>query len=299
GPSAETAAGPQEVLDDAPDAVRQVARPALASGVDPAVAALLARVLATADPDEAFDTSRLDSELLDIFLEEAGDLLDHSDGLLAELREAPDSREPLIGLQRDLHTLKGGARMAGVFTIGELGHAMESMLEAVVEQRCELDRTGIGLLEGGFDRLHAMVTRVAERRAIAMPDALIDAFNALARGRPLLDLEGDTGEAVPAAPKRVLPPLSTPLADAGPDDDAAIRAPQKQVRIRADLLDRLVTYAGEVAIYRARLEQQLGAFRSAMNEMEQTNTRLRDQLRRLDIETEAQIIARYQRESDA
>src|SRR5690606_23393129 len=36
-----------------------------------------------------------------------------------------------------------------------------------------------------------------------------------------------------------------------------------------------------------------------MNEMEQTNTRLRDQRRRLDIETEAQIVALYQRESDA
>src|SRR3546814_2656002 len=56
--------------------------------------------------------------------------------------------------------------------------------------------------------------------------------------------------------------------------------------------------AGEVAIYRARLEQQLGAFRNAMGEMEQTNMRLRDQLRRLDIETEAQIIARYQREHE-
>src|SRR5690606_38022726 len=67
----------------------------------------------------------------------------------------------------------------------------------------------------------------------------------------------------------------------------------------ADLLDRLVNYAGEVAIYRARLEQQLGAFRAAMNEMEQTNARLRDQLRRLEIETEAQIIARYQREGDS
>src|SRR5690606_10028240 len=83
------------------------------------------------------------------------------------------------------------------------------------------------------------------------------------------------------------------------DEDIAVRAPQEQVRIRADLLDRLVNYAGEVAIYRARLEQQLGAFRGAMGEMEQTNMRLRDQLRRLDIETEAQIIARYQREQDS
>src|SRR5690606_28990057 len=94
-------------------------------------------------------------------------------------------------------------------------------------------------------------------------------------------------------------PIGEADATASDDDDISVRAPQEQVRIRADLLDQLVNYAGEVAIYRARLEQQLGAFRSAMGEMEQTNMRLRDQLRRLEIETEAQIIARYQREHEA
>src|SRR3546814_5281852 len=89
-----------------------------------------------------------------------------SDGLLAQLRESPTEREALVGLQRDLHTIKGGARMAGIMAVGELGHAMESLLEAVVEQRGELGRDGIPLLERGFDRLHAMVTRVGERRAI-------------------------------------------------------------------------------------------------------------------------------------
>jgi chemosensory pili system protein ChpA (sensor histidine kinase/response regulator) len=53
-----------------------------------------------------------------------------------------------------------------------------------------------------------------------------------------------------------------------------------------------------VAIYRARLEQQLGAFRANLAELDQTTTRLREQLRRLDIETEAQIVARYQREGE-
>ncbi|MEG3193953.1 hypothetical protein SNE32_17160, partial [Lysobacter sp. D1-1-M9] len=84
----------------------------------------------------------------------------------------------------------------------------------------------------------------------------------------------------------------------GDEEEISVRAPQEQVRIRADLLDRLVNYAGEVAIYRARLEQQLGAFRGAIAEMAATNTRMRDQLRRLEIETEAQIVARYQRETE-
>ena len=249
------------------------------------------------DPDEALDLADLDPELVDIFVEEGVDLLDHSDGLLAQLRDTPGAREPVVGLQRDLHTLKGGARMAGIMAVGELGHAMESLLEAVAEGKRELGGDGVVLLEQGFDRLHAMVTRVGDRRAVTMPDALIAEFDGRARGQSATRA-ADGSVAPPAKPS--LKPLSAPIVETGQDDDdLGVRAPQEQVRIRADLLDRLVNYAGEVAIYRARLEQQLGAFRGAMGEMEQTNARLRDQLRRLDIETEAQIIARYQREHES
>ncbi|GAB6196113.1 Hpt domain-containing protein [Lysobacter xanthus] len=264
--------------------------------------AMPSHVVDEADPDTGLDLTGLDPELVDIFVEEGVDLLDHSDGLLAHLRQQPDDRESLAGLQRDLHTLKGGARMAGIMAVGELGHVMESLLEAVVEHRSELGRDGVVLLERGFDRLHGMVTRVGERRAIGMPLALIAQFEARARGERLpmpVEAESRPMPAPMPAPVVDLKPLSAPIGEQpvlGDEDDIAVRTPQEQVRIRADLLDRLVNYAGEVAIYRARLEQQLGAFRSAIGEMEATNTRMRDQLRRLEIETEAQIVARYQRE---
>ena len=268
-----------------------------------ALAALLASATSAEDPDEALDMSGLDAELVDIFVEEGGDLLDHSDGLLAQLRESADDRETMVGLQRDLHTLKGGARMAGVMPVGELGHAMETLLEAVVAQRAELGKDGVPLLERGFDRLHGMITRVAARRAVGMPVGLIDEFNARAEAPlPVAEAVDDGLRFVPRPVEKIeLKPLSAPIVQEGfgDDDDIGVRAPQEQVRIRADLLDRLVNYAGEVAIYRSRLEQQLSAFRGTAQEMEQTNLRLRDQLRRLDSETEAQIIARYQREGAA
>ncbi len=271
-----------------------------------ALAALQSTSGASEDPDEALDTSELDLELVDIFVEEAGDLLDHSDGLLAKLRETPDDNESVVGLQRDLHTLKGGARMAGMMQAGELGHAMESLLEAVAAQKIDFGTDGVPLLERGFDRLHGMITRIAARRALGMPAALIEEFNARAERRPVALAAAPAAGTQPApaaqpAAKIELKPLSAPLGQEGfvEDDEIGVRAPQEQVRIRADLLDRLVNYAGEVAIYRARLEQQLAAFRSTAQEMEQTNLRLRDQLRRLDSETEAQIIARFQREPDA
>ena len=263
---------------------------------------LLAGVTSSEDPDEGLDMDGLDAELVDIFVEEAGDLLDHSDGLLTQLRATPEDRELMVGLQRDLHTLKGGARMSGIMPVGELGHAMETLLEAVVALRAELGRDGVPLLERGFDRLHGMLTRVAARRAVGMPVELIEDFTSRAETALAIPVVVDDGSAFaqPVVRHIELKPLSAPLliGGLGDDDDIGIRAPQEQVRIRADLLDRLVNYAGEVATYRSRLEQQLGAFRGAAAEMEQTNIRLRDQLRRLDAETEAQIIARYQRAQD-
>ncbi|GHC08593.1 hypothetical protein GCM10010080_24490 [Thermomonas carbonis] len=269
-----------------------------------ALAALLSSATSAEDPDEALDMDGLDAELVDIFVEEGGDLLDHSDGLLAQLRDAPEDREAMVGLQRDLHTLKGGARMAGIMPIGELGHAMETLLEAVVAQRAELGRDGVPLLERGFDRLHGMITRVAARRAVGLPAGLIEELDTRAEApiKAVAEAVDDGLMFVPAPAQKIeLKPLSAPMVQDGfgEDDDIGIRAPQEQVRIRADLLDRLVNYAGEVAIYRSRLEQQLAAFRGTAQEMEQTNLRLRDQLRRLDSETEAQIIARYQREGAA
>nr|WP_222565166.1 Hpt domain-containing protein [Lysobacter antarcticus] len=330
------------------------------ASAEPIVAAASAAFATVEDPDEPLDLSDLDPELIDIFVEEGSDLLDHSDSLLAQLRESPGDDELLVGLQRDLHTLKGGARMCGIMEVGELGHVMESLLEAVVGQTSELGSDGVPLLERGFDRLHAMLTRVGDRRAIAMPAALINEFEARASGEATLpepvessvealgklgseavapvaaewiqdspvtsevadpapseetdspelpetsvseDAPDDVDSAVPVAQvihKTIdLGPLSAPIVEQQDDDDEiGIRAPQEQVRIRADLLDRLVNYAGEVAIYRARLEQQLGAFRGAIGEMAATNERMRDQLRRLEMETEAQIVARYQREGE-
>ena len=310
--AAESAAGGDDALSPAAD----VAATADGSAVPESVAATAGTPVAA--EDAPLDFSELDRELVDIFVEEGNDLLDHCDHLLSDLRDNPQDRELLAGLQRDLHTLKGGARMAGINAIGDLGHSIESLLEGVADRRTELGRNDLHLLERGFDRLHQLLTRTGAHRAVAMPQDLVDAFNLRAQGgEPLLDdvpspVQADEAVAAVAEPvtaepeaQAVAEPQAVPVGElsppvqeqAGSEEDPA-RAPHEQVRVRADLLDNLVNYAGEVAIYRSRLEQQLGAFRGAMAELDRTNARLRDQLRRLDLETEAQIVARYQREQD-
>src|SRR5690606_27193031 len=74
-------------------AAAQAAAEAPAEAKAPAEASLPS---AAEDPDAPLDLTDLDPDLVDIFVEESVDLLDHSDGLLARLRESPAEGDCLV-----------------------------------------------------------------------------------------------------------------------------------------------------------------------------------------------------------
>jgi chemosensory pili system protein ChpA (sensor histidine kinase/response regulator) len=241
-------------------------------------------------------SGQIDADLLEVFIDEAREILDHADGVLAQWHAAPTELVHVPELQRDLHTLKGGARIAGLVPVGDLSHAIETLLEKPIR---DTSKTGplIAAMEASFDQLHALVQQVAQGQATDYPQAMIDHLLALAGETVLAD------EAAPAPlPVRAAPSPTVSVAgdldlpELMPEAEEEVRSSQEQIRVRADLLDSLVSHAGEVAIYRSRLEQQVAGYRFNLVELEQTVARLRSQLRMLEIETEAQIIARFQRE---
>ncbi|HUA78826.1 MAG TPA: Hpt domain-containing protein [Dyella sp.] len=244
---------------------------------------------------ELMSFSHIDPDLLEIFSEEAREILDDADGVLAQWHAEPTDVSHMAGLLRALHTLKGGARIAGVTPVGDLSHAIESLLER--SQGIDPQRTIslIGTLEAAFDQMHGLVQRVSQGKAIAYPQAMIDRLQSGERAaqRPAAEAFAPAPAAAPAIAVE-LPSLLPAEDELQPEENA--RTAQEQIRVRADLLDNLVNNAGEVAIYRSRLEQQVSAYRFNLVELEQTVSRLRSQLRMLEIETEAQIIARFQRE---
>ncbi|ULU25110.1 Hpt domain-containing protein [Dyella terrae] len=235
---------------------------------------------------------QIDPDLLEIFIEEAREILDHSDGVLAQWRAEPTAIEHLAEIQRDLHTLKGGARIAGLMAVGDLTHAIETALEKPLNADSAHTGELIAALETGFDQLHGLVQLVSQGRAMPYPQATIDRFLAMAGGGvDVAPTPADAANVVPFVPR------TAPLPELLPEErEEAQSTPQEQIRVRAELLDSLVNHAGEVAIYRSRLEQQVAGYRFNLVELDQTVQRLRGQLRMLEIETEAQIIARFQRE---
>lgn len=77
---------------------------------------------------ETYDLSHLDQELVAIFLEEAYDLINSTGSALHSWSENPADSSLASELQRDVHTLKGSARMAGVDPIADLTHVLEDLL---------------------------------------------------------------------------------------------------------------------------------------------------------------------------
>jgi chemosensory pili system protein ChpA (sensor histidine kinase/response regulator) len=70
------------------------------------------------------------------------------------------------------------------------------------------------------------------------------------------------------------------------------------VRVRADILDRLVNQAGEVSISRSKLETEVGTLKQSLSELTENVARLRDQLREIEMQAETQITSRMAHSAD-
>ncbi|MGD8709034.1 MAG: Hpt domain-containing protein, partial [Ectothiorhodospiraceae bacterium] len=254
-----------------------------------------------------------DHELVDVFLEEATEILGGAESMVHDWRQVPDDDQFVTELQRSLHTLKGGARMAGFRPIADLSHALETLLREVDAGNVPVSHDLFDLMEQVNDRLIAMRDSAEEEQPLAAADDLFAKMEALREGG---DAHPDSATADPAATPAAEPaaaeaeasergamPARPEPAETGPKPDTTPEPPEARrqgdvVRVRSDLLDNMVNYAGEVSIYRSRLEQQSGAVGFNLSELDQTVSRLREQLRTLEIETEAQILYRFEREND-
>jgi len=89
-----------------------------------------------------------------------------------------------------------------------------------------------------------------------------------------------------------------PPAPVPPGREPSVQGERPELaRVDAELLDQLLNYSGEVSIGRARLEQQIASIDFNLAELSRTVTRLKEQLRKLEIETESQILHTHEDEA--
>jgi chemosensory pili system protein ChpA (sensor histidine kinase/response regulator) len=196
----------------APPAVIEeiVAPPPPAAPKAPVVPLPVARAASTAARTAAVETviERVDPELLEIFHEEAADLLTAIDDALAQWRAAPDDLRQVPELKRLLHTLKGGARMAGAATVGTLAHNTESLLKNVEDRTLEASPGLLDVLVEVHDTLAHMVEKLNAGQPLLVPRSLNARVDALIKGEALAAAES-LSHAPTVAPEVGIPPVVT------------------------------------------------------------------------------------------
>ncbi len=259
-----------------------------------AVLSVVPRSLTEQEAEDEIDVAdALDPDLFPIFEEEALELFPQLGGALRQWTSRPNNTSARSEVLRGLHTLKGSARLAGALRLGELAHRMESSIEQMPEEATTAQLEPLtGLLDGmqaNFDRLRHPQDAAAPAVSAAAP---VPATTA-----PVVDLK-PVASTAPSAPVLSAPvltsmaPLRVTPAAAGSVSAARSVAGNQTVRVRSQLLDRLVNQAGEVMITRSRLEAELGQLRGSLGDLTGNLDKLRLQLRDIEVQAESQMQSR-------
>ncbi|WP_153109581.1 Hpt domain-containing protein [Propionivibrio limicola] len=240
----------------------------------------------------------IDEQLLPIFLEEARDLEHGISTQLGVLRNAPDSSEAVRTLARLLHTLKGSARMAGAMNLGEITHAMETRVEQAARDGY-VSEDVLEAIENAFDAVLHIIDRLQRGESVGAESVAAAGITVTSEGASPVPVEpavtavgGGAAQSLPATAPVLVERRAdrSRFAAAEPESDAS--AQHATLRVRADLIDRLVNDAGELAIARSRIEGEMRSLKDSLLDLTENVIRLRRQLREIEIQAETQMQSR-------
>lgn len=240
-------------------------------------------------------TDAVDFDLFPIFEEEAAELLPQLGGALRQWSARPSNLGARTEVLRTLHTLKGSARLAGALRLGELAHLLESDIEHIGTD--DLQTQQLEPLLARFDVMQGIFDQLRKGQAVTRSSTLEPAQASPPEPAPQDALSAqpvaEAGVAAPSARRGVIAaPVTNVLAPLR-------QASNQTVRVRSQLLDRLVNQAGEVMITRTRLESEIGQLRGSLSDLTGNLDRLRQQLRDIELQAETQMQSRLAQTKDS
>jgi chemosensory pili system protein ChpA (sensor histidine kinase/response regulator) len=217
-------------------------------------------------------------------------------------QEQPGNAASPQALLRLLHTLKGSARMAGAMQLGQHFHELETRIENLMRLGQPSPQATEDLLiryDHGLYLFELLQNPEAAKAAAAVPAKEAQPEGEQPAQPAAVPAHSGTTEPMVPAPLVPMHTGSVVASKAPLAKPAAVpAAPVPLVRVRADILDRMVNQAGEVSISRSRLETEVGTLRQSLSELTENVMRLRDQLREIEMQAETQITSRMAHSAD-
>lgn len=295
-------------------------------------------------PQPALNMPEDDSEsrlVWQLFWEEFPEQLQALDRHLQTLYDNPASPETIRELEREFHTLKGGARMAQLTALADVSHDAESLLSRLSRSQ-PVGETELSAIQQAVDTLHTLAeqyknlttplacqaapspalpsvpqdaapTSVQETVATITPSSETssptaelpielrsepESLAAALAQRGLQEEFGSLLERMLAEQAESLPDISvldtttrpiTPPTNALDSITNTNTNTHETIRLPATFVDGLIERAVGLNVQQVRMSEHLSSMGMDVEELVRTVARLRQQIRALELESEAQI----------
>ncbi|WP_276680401.1 Hpt domain-containing protein, partial [Thalassolituus oleivorans] len=135
------------------------------------------------------DDDLIDEEIIEVFLEEAEEVIETLNDSWPVFRAHNDDQEALSTVRRAFHTLKGSGRMVRAMDIGELSWSIENMFNRVLDDTIEISAPLLALVDHVITLLPGLVEDFRLQQAPSIdPLPLMDYAFAIAKGEAVGEL---------------------------------------------------------------------------------------------------------------
>ncbi len=232
-----------------------------------------------------FEGFEIDAEMLEIFAEEADDLLRNINAQLEVLKSAPNNRESLLEIRRNAHTLKGSAGIVGLKPLSGLAHRVEDLLDYLSEKEIEGNRKIFELLAASTDCLSALASGENSAQLSEKIETIYREYDYTLQALKNGTFEKETVK----IPELVKSETVAEQPEAIANQPVAVMH-KSVVRVSLEKLDELVRLVGDLVISRSVFEQRLTEFERQTSELQYITGRLLRSTGKLETDFEASLL---------
>jgi len=215
-----------------------------------------------------------EDELTQIFVEEASDILQVLREIVKKWSENLSQMSVVNDMQRELHTLKGGARMVKQNNISNIAHALESLFEKIIQKKISPTTVHYTLANNVFNELMIMIECLKNRKPILVNNELLQQL-----ANYVEVPSSNNTHSLSAVPE------TAEIAEHKDKEEKSKKI--TMIRVKAPLLEKINDLLNESGIATVHMGQQFTVIEQQLHDMEQIINKLSESTRNLQLQIES------------